>query len=1084
MSGGGARVSIPAGVRRTIQNIKEIAGNHSDEEIYAMLKECSMDPNETTQKLLLQGLALLLALSPPPLSSISDSPFSARMGVLEMVSSYELSISIREIDLLSPLNVREPAEPRWRPGMQGRGGRGGRGNYSSRSLPNDTTAGRNATSGKESGLNQGIDKAQTSISTTPDTENKPALSSSVSGIVNGPSNIEHPVSSQGSNVSGVDGAPSEANSDAVTTKTTNPRLPSKDAKGGSAPGQLQRDMDQFSSNKLVMVPSTDTHTPSELGTTKQIKPHGSVTDEPVEKSQVASSSSGPLGSRPSSTYNNRFQHPSAPLANKEWKPKSVLANPAQASETNDTSEVPVVIEAVSQPLLTLSLTTPKGVSVNLAKKVEELKLSDRQHVIIPNHLQVPESERHGLSFGSFDANFEFNTVLTKDTMRDNIETPPYESSQETDETIEKHSLSNNATSSAAEEDDFSEHPQLSEQVTESYSVKEIVASNITSPEKEYNEANQEDNLAPESSQNVVLQSMPSYPPVGLVPQLGSHIASFEGSDSHARDIGIMVQNFVHFPRNGQDEPFSALVEVQQPYDPSTSYFNPFYRPSPDADGRISPFFASGASTRYNGNIALLPAQAGQASQENTNPIVLPTVGSTPLGTQASGTMQGSLAIPQQSVPVFRQPAGLHISHYSPNYIPYSQYFSPFYPPPPAVHHFLSSAAFPQQPLTGGMYPSPGAATPAAAAAVKYSLPQYKPGSNTGNSTIVGLPNVYGSYNSTQAGYTSVPAVSTGNSTTNEELGSSQFKENNVYISGQQSEGPPVWIPAPGRDMSSLQASSFYNIPQGQHMTFTPTQAGHGAFSGIYPPTPAVPNSVHPLLQQSQTVAGAVEMLAPPTDRRHGLAVGSPDVRKKTKIIAEDSWPCRPKKLRSGNPLYTVESHNRRNESAMLMYCVLVEVVVIYHQSIANNCSSHTSKPGCRHIQQLGSVSSNMKQTMAAQDIARVRTDQVKQAETANGLSNQRNRSISRSPASLRTRQRSDPHERESGLELCAAAVAESICSALGRLAAASKGRKGKELENDQLKDFFLSEPMSSKAATKRVAASSQLALAASSSLLI
>ncbi|KAG6469659.1 hypothetical protein ZIOFF_070589 [Zingiber officinale] len=962
MSGGGARVSIPAGVRRTIQNIKEIAGNHSDEEIYAMLKECSMDPNETTQKLLLQGLSLLLALSPPPLSSISDSPFFCPDG-----SSGN-----------GVINVREPAEPRWRPGMQGRGGRGGRGNYSSRSLPNDTTAGRNATSGKESGLNQGIDKAQMSISTTPDTENKPALSRSglwiatltttleiimtgrllstvlhvqcvimltgedwieipvshyllpfvfcnpvfsffhcsVSGIVNGPSNIEHPVSSQGSNVSGVDGAPSEANSDAVTTKTTNPRLPSKDAKCGSAPGQLQRDMDQFSSNKLVMVPSTDTHTPSELGTTKQIKPHGSVTDEPVEKSQVASSSSGPLGSRPSSTYNNRFQHPSAPLANKEWKPKSVLANPAQASETNDTSEVPVVIEAVSQPLLTLSLTTPKGVSVNLAKKVEELKLSDRQHVIIPNHLQVPESERHGLSFGSFDANFEFNTVLTKDTTRDNIETPPYESSQETDETIEKHSLSNNATSSAAEEDDFSEHPQLSEQVTESYSVKEIVASNITSPEKEYNEANQEDNLAPESSQNVVLQSMPSYPPVGLVPQLGSHIASFEGSDSHARDMSRLPSflwyhgsEFCALPKKWQDEPFSALVEVQQPYDPSTSYFNPFYRPSPDADGRISPFFASGASTRYNGNIALLPAQAGQASQENTNPIVLPTVGSTPLGTQASGTMQGSLAIPQQSVPVFRQPAGLHISHYSPNYIPYSQYFSPFYPPPPAVHHFLSSAAFPQQPLTGGMYPSPGAATPAAAAAVKYSLPQYKPGSNTGNSTIVGLPNVYGSYNSTQAGYTSVPAVSTGNSTTNEELGSSQFKENNVYISGQQSEGPPVWIPAPGRDMSSLQASSFYNIPQGQHMTFTPTQTGHGAFSGIYPPTPAVPNSVHPLLQQSQTVAGAVEMLAPPTggrmkrdwsattDRRHGLAVGSPDVRKKTKIIAEDGWPCRPKKLR-------------------------------------------------------------------------------------------------------------------------------------------------------------------------------------------
>jgi hypothetical protein len=52
---GSGRVSIPNNVRTTIQNIKEITGNHSEEDIYAMLKECSMDPNETTNKLLLQG---------------------------------------------------------------------------------------------------------------------------------------------------------------------------------------------------------------------------------------------------------------------------------------------------------------------------------------------------------------------------------------------------------------------------------------------------------------------------------------------------------------------------------------------------------------------------------------------------------------------------------------------------------------------------------------------------------------------------------------------------------------------------------------------------------------------------------------------------------------------------------------------------------------------------------------------------------------------------------------------------------------------------------------------------------------------
>ncbi|KAL2252229.1 UNVERIFIED_CONTAM: GBF-interacting protein 1, partial [Sesamum indicum] len=50
----GSRVPIPGSVKKTIEDIKEITGhNHSEDEIYAMLKECSMDPNETTQKLLL-----------------------------------------------------------------------------------------------------------------------------------------------------------------------------------------------------------------------------------------------------------------------------------------------------------------------------------------------------------------------------------------------------------------------------------------------------------------------------------------------------------------------------------------------------------------------------------------------------------------------------------------------------------------------------------------------------------------------------------------------------------------------------------------------------------------------------------------------------------------------------------------------------------------------------------------------------------------------------------------------------------------------------------------------------------------------
>lgn len=76
----------------------------------------------------------------------------------------------------------------------------------------------------------------------------------------------------------------------------------------------------------------------------------------------------------------------------------------------------------------------------------------------------------------------------------------------------------------------------------------------------------------------------------------------------------------------------------------------------------------------------------------------------------------------------------------------------------------------------------------------------------------------------------------------------------------QSEALPVWITGPGRDVPS----SFYGLQHhGQHVTYAPAQAGHVAFPGMYHPGQAVTATGvhHPLLQQSQGVAGA-EMVAP------------------------------------------------------------------------------------------------------------------------------------------------------------------------------------------------------------------------------
>lgn len=82
----------------------------------------------------------------------------------------------------------------------------------------------------------------------------------------------------------------------------------------------------------------------------------------------------------------------------------------------------------------------------------------------------------------------------------------------------------------------------------------------------------------------------------------------------------------------------------------------------------------------------------------------------------------------------------------------------------------------------------------------------------------------------------------------------------------QTEGSTVWISPPGRDISTLQAGSFYNVPShGQPVAFAPTQAGHAAaFTGLYHPSQSLAaGSVHPLLHQSQAINGASEIAGPP-----------------------------------------------------------------------------------------------------------------------------------------------------------------------------------------------------------------------------
>ncbi|URE36056.1 hypothetical protein MUK42_07806 [Musa troglodytarum] len=771
MNRGGARVSIPPSVRRTIQNIKEIAGHHTDEDIYSMLKECAMDPNETAQKLLLQD------------------------------TFHEVK---RKRDKRRE-NVREHSDRRWRPGPLGRGGGGGHQNFSYRYLSNGVADRRNITSGNENGVDQGPDNDNTSflhIATGIGNKSTTFISSTVSGVTNGHNKTDM-LSSQGC-LSQVSGDSAIMSSEECSAKTNLVTVPSP---VGCSPGKLatikhviqcRERVVEMATNKVVsddvsslMGKGSKEISSSYVNREIQVKSKGSEANQLTGASEAAFSSSeiGPTGIR-SSNYGNHSQQPvgsqKAVVPNKEWKPKSAHTDHTQASGIAGNYDVPMMGNAVSQ-----SVSVPASCSVELEetiskleKKLDEVQLSVRQHVIIPDHLQVAGSERHGLSFGSFDACF--NVDFANGDKCDKSATQLSGLLQENEENVEQPSSWSDIPlccihiASSASQEDHPEHIQSPRHMPENYSSREAGIYG-TSATKEYDQAKQEPVIAPEDPKIPVVPSVSMNSTFGLVPQMFGN------------------------------------------------QFAPFWSSEPGSCDTNQPNFVNGSS------------------------VILSTAGSTPLATQAVGAMQSSGVVSQQPVPIFRQTAGVHLSHYP---ISYGQYFSPFYVPPPALHPFLSSVAFPQQPHIGSMYPPPG--TAAAAAPVKFSLSQYKPGANISSSAFIGIPVGYGTYNSTPTCYTHSPVVSSGNSTSKEDLNSTQFKENNIYSSEQQSEGSAAWIPAPGQDNSTLQTTTtFYGIPP--HVTFAPTQAGHGALGGIYHPAPA---AVHPLVQQSQAAAGAVEMMGP------------------------------------------------------------------------------------------------------------------------------------------------------------------------------------------------------------------------------
>ncbi|KAK4386312.1 GBF-interacting protein 1 [Sesamum angolense] len=818
----GSRVSIPSSVKKTIEDIKEITGhNHSEDEIYAMLKECSMDPNETTQKLLLLGTF--------------HEVKKKRDRRKETMTGFKLlSVHVQNLN-------KEPAESRWKPGSQAQGNRAGRGNYSSRNVSQDAGGGRSSYTVKERATSQILEKVVSKSPLVNAQELKKNEASSIarwdspiSDVSKGPSGItSQSTNSICDNHMSASGGVDQYNETGITSmhKLEGPLTFSSPIHSSSildTPGtrDIQKN-EKLDSNKpakspppapgsvshfssLDLVPSVDSALPSAMGAisgeagNQQIaieliadnlaeRKSASAMQEKMpndfqgvgntQNSVSMGTASSTFGvssvSRPSSNYNNPSQvvGPQKVVPSKEWKPKSTNPSIGQSGSAAASSEVSTIsVGTYPEPHPDPS----KEATPELQRKLEELHISDSQHVSIPNQIHVPEVGKLGFCFGSFDASFGVDMAHNGGLESD--KSPAlYGSSEPIDEPVKELKLrclslpspssvfsgfclkdlsfaAKNQTVLVAMENSEAKYPGHTQSVSQGPEI--FLSSEFEVPSSinpDYGESKQE--VAPKIHQHPVVHSSSNYNIGFMQPILSGQLPPFESSESQTRDV-----------------PQLPSFAVQQSFDP-TSYYAQFYLSGMDSDGRTLPLQSAGAENKYNGNAALVSAQTSQEVQVGA-PLIQSMVSSAPLVTQAAGIMQSSIAATQQPLPVLHQPTGVHLPHYPP-FIAYGPYFSPFYVPPPAIHQFLSNGASSQQPQGGSLYPTPPGTI------AKYSVSQYKQGSSSGSSSHVRVAGSYGSYGLSAPNYTPSSATPVLTSTFNEDIAASQAKENYISVSGQQ-----------------------------------------------------------------------------------------------------------------------------------------------------------------------------------------------------------------------------------------------------------------------------------------------------------
>ncbi|GAA0175775.1 hypothetical protein LIER_28887 [Lithospermum erythrorhizon] len=340
MSGGGGGGG-GGGMGVTIADIKEIAGGkHSDDDVYAMLKECNMDPNETAQRLL----------------------------YLDSFHEVRRKREKKKVDM-----GRNSDDYRWSSSMPRRGYRGGRERYSSSYVSEDSGGRRKGRSQQENGTSNyrgGSLRAPATVVHKRDDNAVPPVSSDLKKASNGPGYIASQVSS--GYISGSSKSPAPCTNISVVQPL-------------SPQGHIV--VSSIKSVKGTLASATE---PKSVQNEDKLGRSGEVEKKVPTVAEVMNQNETSL------TITDQglgFQN-----NHDSWQAKQVYNLPKGVVTQSETVEPqPSKTSLPGWNDSAFDQATPE-----LDWKLENLSVSSHRAVIFPDHLQVPEALRRGLTFGSLD----------------------------------------------------------------------------------------------------------------------------------------------------------------------------------------------------------------------------------------------------------------------------------------------------------------------------------------------------------------------------------------------------------------------------------------------------------------------------------------------------------------------------------------------------------------------------------------------------------------------------------------------------------------------------------------------------------